>query len=140
MTADGTASFNFKHSIRSGPIRWLIFGGMLLIAAITIGATIMADNFRERALNSRERELENTVLLLARHFDQQLRDFGTIQEDLVAYVQSAGIETGEQFRRRMSSPDTHAMLRAKIGGGSFLFIVHPHYFVSGMSNTSDAEP
>ena len=34
MTADGTASFNFKHSIRSGPIRWLIFGGMLLIAAM----------------------------------------------------------------------------------------------------------
>jgi len=140
MTADGTASFNFKHSIRSGPIRWLIFGGMLLIAAITIGATIMADNFRERALNSRERELENTVLLLARHFDQQLRDFGTIQEDLVAYVQSAGIETGEQFRRRMSSPDTHAMLRAKIGGLSYVGGVNLFDSDGVLINSSSAWP
>jgi len=140
MTADGTASFNFKHSIRSGPIRWLILGGMLLIAAITIGATIMADNFRERALNSRERELENTVLLLARHFDQQLRDFGTIQEDLVAYVQSAGIETGEQFRRRMSSPDTHAMLRAKIGGLSYVGGVNLFDSDGVLINSSSAWP
>jgi len=140
MTADGTASFNFKHSIRSGPIRWLIFGGMLLIAAIAIGATIMADNFRERALNSRERELENTVLLLARHFDQQLRDFGTIQEDLVAYVQSAGIETGEQFRRRMSSPDTHAMLRAKIGGLSYVGGVNLFDSDGVLINSSSAWP
>jgi diguanylate cyclase (GGDEF)-like protein len=140
MTADGTASFNFKHSIRSGPIRWLIFGGMLLIAAITIGATIMADNFRERALNSRERELENTVLLLARHFDQQLRDFGTIQEDLVAYVQSAGIETGEQFRRRMSSHDAHAMLRAKIGGLSYVGGVNLFDSDGVLINSSSAWP
>jgi hypothetical protein len=34
----------------------------------------MAGNFRERALHNSERELENTVLLLARHFDQQLED------------------------------------------------------------------
>ena len=60
---------------RGGPIRWLILGGMLLIAAIAIGATVMAGNFRERALRNSERELENTVLLLARHFDQQLEDF-----------------------------------------------------------------
>ena len=92
MTANGTASFSFRRSVRSGPIRWLILGGMLLIAAITIGTTIMASNSRERALNNSERELENTVLLLARHFDQQLQDFGAIQEDLVAYAKSAGIE------------------------------------------------
>src|ERR1700694_2835481 len=97
MTANGTSSFNAKASIRGGPIGWLILGGVLLIAAITIGTTIMAGNFRERALNSSQRELENTVLLLARHFDQQLQDFGTIQEDLAAYVESAGIDTSEHY-------------------------------------------
>ena len=45
-------------------------------AAIAIGATLMAGNFRERALRNSERELENTVLLLARHFEQQFEDFG----------------------------------------------------------------
>ena len=61
----GTASFTIKPVFRGGPIRWLILGGMLLIAAIAIGATVMAGNFRERALRNSERELENTVLLLA---------------------------------------------------------------------------
>src|SRR5258708_21544622 len=89
MTADGTASFNAaKPAVRGGPVRWLIVGGVFLIAAITIGATIMAGNFRERALNNSERELENTVLLLARHFHQRLEYLEVVQKDLVAYGQA----------------------------------------------------
>ena len=71
---------------RGGPIRWLILGGVLLIAAIAVGATVMAGNFRERALHNAERELENTVLLLARHFDQQLEDFEVVQKDLIDFM------------------------------------------------------
>ena len=87
MTEQPTASLNFPRSVSGNPIRWLIVGGGFLIAAIAIGATVMAGNFRERALNSSARELENTVLLLARHFDQQLQDFGAIQQDVAAFVQ-----------------------------------------------------
>ena len=140
MTADGTASFNFRHSVRSGPIRWLILGGMLLIAAITIGTTMMANNSRERALNNRERELQNTVLLLARHFDQQLQDFGAIQEDLVAYAKSAKIESSEHFRRRMSSLDIHVMLRAKIGGLSYVGSINLFDAEGALINSSTAWP
>ena len=53
----------------------------------------MVGNFRERALDNSERELENTVLLLARHFDQQLDDFGVVQNDLIAYMRSSGIDS-----------------------------------------------
>jgi len=120
MTVNGTASFIFKHSIRGGPIRWLILGGAFLIAAITIGTTIMAGNFRERALNSSERELENTVLLLARHFDQQLEDFEVIQKDLIAYMRSSGIASREDYKRRMSGQDIHLMLKAKLGALSYV--------------------
>src|ERR1700693_6661238 len=95
MTADSPASFRVRHSTGANPIHWLILGGVFLIAAITIGTTIMAGNFRERALNSSKRELENTVLLLARHFEQQFEDFGAIQEDIAKYIQSAGVDTGE---------------------------------------------
>ena len=66
---------------------------MLLIAAIAIGATIMAGNFRDRALDNSKRELENTVLLLSRHFDQQLEDFGAVQNDLIAYMRSTGVDS-----------------------------------------------
>ena len=72
MHSNNSAPLNAATVLRGGPIRWLILGGALLITAIAVGATIMAGNFRERALLNAERELENTVLLLARHFDQQL--------------------------------------------------------------------
>ena len=90
MTANGTASSDIKISIRGGPIRWLIAGGAFLIAAIMIGTTIMAGNFRERALDNSKRELENTVLLLARHFDQQLDDFGRFKKTSSPIFNRAG--------------------------------------------------
>ena len=105
---------------RGGPIRWLILGGVLLIAAIAIGATVMAGNFRERALRNSERELENTVLLLARHFDQQLEDFQVVQKDLIAYMRAGGISTVENYKRRMSGHDIHLMLKSKIEALSYV--------------------
>ena len=114
MGSISTASFRITPVFRGNPIRWLIVGGVLLIAAIAIGATIMASNFRERALRNSERELENTVLLLARHFDQQLEDFEVVQKDLIAFMRSSGITTMENYRRRMSAEDIHLMLKSKM--------------------------
>ncbi|MFL6839940.1 MAG: EAL domain-containing protein, partial [Bradyrhizobium sp.] len=107
-------------ALRAGPIRWLILGGMLLIAAIAIGATVMAGNFRERALHNSERELENAVLLLARHFDQQLEDFEVVQKDLIAFMRTNGIATLENYKRRMSSQEIHLMLRSKMDALSYV--------------------
>ena len=99
MVSTGINSLKLTPAVRGGPIRWLILGGILLIAAIAIGATLMAGNFRERALRNSERELENTVLLLARHFDQQLGDFEVIQKDLIAFMRSNGIATPENYKQ-----------------------------------------
>ncbi len=121
---DAGALIDLRASVRGGPIRWLVAGGLFLIAAITIGTTIMAGNFRERALNSSKRELENTVMLLARHFDQQFRDFGAIQQDLVTFIQTAGINSSESFKRRMSGADINLMLKAKIGALSYIGAVN----------------
>lgn len=117
MQATAILSF-VKRFVSGNPIRWLILGGALLIAAITIGTTIMAGNFRERALSSAERELENTVLLLARHFDRQLSDFIVVQEDIAAQIRSAGITSPVDFKAQMSTFETHEALKAKVGGHS----------------------
>jgi diguanylate cyclase (GGDEF)-like protein len=116
----GFASLDNKNATRGSPIRGLLFGGLFLITAIMVGTTIMAGMFRERALNDAKRELENTVLLLARHFDQQFRDLGAIQQDVAAFVKSAGIDTSEGFRQGMSGADVHAMLKARIGALSYV--------------------
>ncbi len=120
MTANGTASPSVKASLDGNPIRWLIVGGGLLIAAIVIGTTIMAGSLRDRALDNSKRELENTVLLLSRHFDQQLEDFGAVQNDLIAYMRASAIDTPEHFKRRMSSPDIHLMLSSKLSAMSYV--------------------
>ena len=113
MTRFGSRLFD-QAFVRSGPIRWLVVGGTLLIAAIAVGATLMAQNFRERALRNSGRELDNTVLLLAHHFDQQLQDFAVIQKDFVDHVQASGITTADDYRKRLSGQDIHRMLRSKI--------------------------
>src|SRR3569832_390171 len=113
MTRFGSRLFD-QAFVRSGPIRWLVVGGTLLIAAIAVGAVLMSQNFRERALRIAGRELENTVLLLAHHFDQQLQDFAVIQKDFVDHVRATGINTAEDYRKRLSGQDVHRMLRSKI--------------------------
>ncbi|MGY8683158.1 EAL domain-containing protein [Bradyrhizobium sp. UFLA05-153] len=120
MTGFGSRLLDQTAMIRSGPIRWLVVGGMLLIAAIAIGATLMAQNFRERALRNSARELDNTALLLAHHFDQQLQDFEVIQKDLITNVRASGIASVEDYRRRLSTQDVHRTLRSKMEALSYV--------------------
>src|SRR5215470_11237565 len=111
---NNNASISITSVFRGGPIRWLVLGGLLLIAAIAVGATLMAGNFRERALHNAEREIENTVLLLARHFDQQLEDFEVVQKDLIDYMRANGAMTPDNYKRQMSSEAIHRMLKSKM--------------------------
>jgi diguanylate cyclase (GGDEF)-like protein len=124
MAAEAGNLAAIGSSVRRGPIQWLILCGVLLIAVIVIGTAVMVGNFRERALSSSERELENTVLLLARHFDQQLEDAEVIQNSLVEYVYTAGIATPEDYRRQMSGRDVHLMLKAKLSAMSYVGAVN----------------
>src|ERR1700733_4077979 len=103
---------------RRNPIRWLVICGVLLIAAIAIGTAIMVGNSRDHAIESSKRELENTVLLLARHFDQQLDDVEVPLIDLIEQVHQAGIASPEDFRRRMSTPEMHLLLKGKVSRAS----------------------
>src|SRR5665213_263500 len=103
-------------SMRRGPVLWLVMSGVLLVAAITIGTAVVISEFRERALNNSERELENTVRLLARHFDQQFEDLEVPLDDLIARIHRAGMASPDDFRRQMSTPEMHLLLKAKVSG------------------------
>ncbi|HEX2363417.1 MAG TPA: EAL domain-containing protein [Bradyrhizobium sp.] len=112
---NANAPIDVKTSVRGGgPIRWLVTGGALLITAIAVGTTIMAGTFRDRALTSAEDQLENTVLLMARHFDQQLEDFMAIERDVVAQIEASRIPSADAFKAQLSSSDWHNMLRLRL--------------------------
>jgi diguanylate cyclase (GGDEF)-like protein len=105
---------------KRNPIRALILSGVLLISAIAVGTSMMVYGFRERALQSNLRELENTVQLLARHFDQQFDDFAVVQQDIIGQINLGRMTSPEDFRREMSSEDAHQMLKTKIGALSYI--------------------
>jgi diguanylate cyclase (GGDEF)-like protein/PAS domain S-box-containing protein len=103
-----------------GPVLWLTLCGGLLVAAIFVGTIMMAGEFRERALLNSERELENTVLLLARHFDQQFEDSDTLADDVISRLQVSGIASEKEFRKHVGSSEAHEILRSKAGVLSYL--------------------
>jgi diguanylate cyclase (GGDEF)-like protein/PAS domain S-box-containing protein len=103
-----------ESSGRRDPILWLVACGILLIAAIAIGTAMAVFNFRDHALESSKRELENTVVLLARHFDQQLNDAEIPLVDLIEQIHQAGINSPDDFKRRMSTPEMRRELAEKV--------------------------
>ncbi|WP_433995917.1 bifunctional diguanylate cyclase/phosphodiesterase [Bradyrhizobium genosp. L] len=112
--------------MRMGAVQWLVLSAALLVLAITLGIGYLALQFRERTLEASERELNNTALLLSRHFDQQLSDLQHVHDDIVSYLQGGQIETAEQFERSMSLLSAHEMLRTRLAalphvGGLNLF-------------------
>jgi diguanylate cyclase (GGDEF)-like protein len=139
MTKYGSRLFD-QAFVRSGPIRWLVVGGTLLIAAIAVGAVLMAQNFRERALRNSGRELENTVLMLAHHFDQQLQDFAVIQKDFVDHVRAIGIASAEDYRKRLSGQEIHRLLRSKIEALPYMGGVNIIDAEGNLINSSTAWP
>ena len=107
--------------IRRGPVLWLVLSGVLLIAAIMIGTAAMVSEFRERALSNSERELENTVRLLSRHFDQQFEDCEIIstrpdRPDAV-FRRSPRPRSSES---RMSTFDAHLALKSRVSALSYI--------------------
>jgi diguanylate cyclase (GGDEF)-like protein/PAS domain S-box-containing protein len=113
-------SQHITASIRRGPILWLILCGVILVAAIIVGTVAMVGEFRQRALNNGTRELENTVLLLTRHFDQQFEDSEVIATDMVAKMEFLGDASPENFKSRMATFDAHLMLKSKVSVLSYI--------------------
>jgi diguanylate cyclase (GGDEF)-like protein len=110
--------FDNEPPSRRDPIRWLVACGIFLIAAIAVGTAMTISDFRERALESGERELQNTVMLLARHFDQQLDDLQGPLVDLITYMRAAGIASPDDFKSEMSTHEMHLLMKAKVSGAS----------------------
>jgi diguanylate cyclase (GGDEF)-like protein len=137
----GAISNSYRSAFdRRNPLNWLIVVGVLLIASLVVGTAITVSNFRERALNNSERELENTVLLLARHFDRQLHDFEAIQNDVVRRIERSGVASPEEFRRQVSTERFHANLKGLADGLSDVAGIHVFDANGQLINSSQSWP
>jgi PAS domain-containing protein len=107
-----------ENANQRNPLNLLIIGGILLIAAIAIGTSFTIVSFRQRALLNSERELQNTVLLLTRHFDRELDYVDSVQRDMIQRMKLTGIATPEAFKRQISGEDAHVTLQTLVSGAS----------------------
>ncbi|MFO1110656.1 MAG: EAL domain-containing protein [Bradyrhizobium sp.] len=118
MTGWAAATTGLPGTITSGrrsPVMWLVLCGAILSAAILLGTAVMIGHFRERALANGERELENAVLLLTRHFDQQFEDSDFLAHNVIAQMGISQMASPEEFRQRMSEFEMHELLKSRIG-------------------------
>jgi diguanylate cyclase (GGDEF)-like protein/PAS domain S-box-containing protein len=120
LRTTAVGSYHAPASARRGPVLWLILCGVFLVAAIIIGTVITVGEFRESTLRNNERELENTVLLLTRHFERQFEDCEIITNDLISKMQFSEIASPEAFKSMMSRPDAHLMLKSKASALSYI--------------------
>ncbi|ULL01080.1 EAL domain-containing protein [Bradyrhizobium sp. I71] len=125
---------------RRSPVLWLTLCGVLLVAGIFAVTAMAVGEFRERTLTNRERELENTVQLIARHFDQQFDDSDVVAADLIGQMNLADISSPAMFRERMSGPATNQMLRSKISSVSHLGDIAIYDADGELINWSRAHP
>jgi diguanylate cyclase (GGDEF)-like protein len=99
-----------------GPVTTLAIGGATLIVAIAIGTFVAVMDFRDRALDTSKQQLENTVLLLSRHFEHYLHDFTAVPEALIKEFQPLTDLSPQDFARAMASSQTHTLLETKLSG------------------------
>jgi diguanylate cyclase (GGDEF)-like protein/PAS domain S-box-containing protein len=98
---------------RARPVRLLVVCGLLLGAVIAIGTGIMLSDLRNRALSGTERELRNIASILAEQSDRELTALALVQSSVIERLKIASLD---DFDRRMSGQDVHAMLNDKING------------------------
>jgi diguanylate cyclase (GGDEF)-like protein/PAS domain S-box-containing protein len=97
----------------AGPVFWVVACGTALILAIVAGTSLMISDFKGREIQKSGRDLENTVQLLAEHFDRQLADFEAIEKSLAAEIERR-VKSAEEFRQTLSTEEVHHLLRNKI--------------------------
>lgn len=97
-------------------VSWIILCGLLLIIGIVAATTFMINDFREKALAESERELENTVLLVSRHMDQQFEEFSDGQVRLANRLSVSEFESAADFKVHMSTPAIRMLLNNEISG------------------------
>src|SRR5262245_27191464 len=105
---------------RRGPATGLILCGTLLAVAILAGTAIMIGQFRERALANGERELQNTILLLTRHSDQQFEDADIVARNILAQLGISDVSSPEALRNKMSGTKARDLLISKVSALSYI--------------------
>jgi len=97
----------------AGPVFWACLCGLALVAAIVTGTALTISNLRQREIQRGQENLQNTVRLLARHFDRQFSDFESVERS-VANDLAQRISSPNDLKGVVSSETYYHYLRSKV--------------------------
>lgn len=127
LARETARGFDFSHStlseshigtsgIAHWPVALPLACAVLLIVAIAGATSLLAFHFRDRALTDSERELSNTALILAEHFDRSLQAVELVQKSVIEQIETRSISSKEAYNGQMSTQDVHLLLKQKMSG------------------------
>ena len=106
-------SFSLATAWRIRPVRWIVYCGMLVTAAIVAVGGYAVSNMREYVLADTERELQNVASVLAEHFERTFEALALTQLGFVQDVRSLDIKSVDEFEVRMAGQDIHRSLKQR---------------------------
>jgi diguanylate cyclase (GGDEF)-like protein len=110
------APFGPSRIAGSRAILLLVFGCIVVAAAVTATMVLLLSNLRDRAIADSERELQNTALVLAAQTDRAFQAVDLVESGVVERMQSLAIVSSEDFDRGMSTYETNVVLKDKLSG------------------------
>jgi diguanylate cyclase (GGDEF)-like protein len=99
------------------PTSWVIFCGMAIITAIIVGTAFVVINFRERALQRSEFELENATRILAQHFDRRFDGLSAAEQFIAGYLERQGLSPAD-YGKVLASDSFLAVVKTAIGASA----------------------
>lgn len=101
--------------LRLGRRGWLVIGGGLLCVALLIaGSTLMLWQGRKTAISEWEVNLSNDAITIAESTRQTMKAADLVLKSIIDRVSEADIVTEEDFRREMGTSEIFEMLRNKV--------------------------
>ncbi|PWC86943.1 hypothetical protein TSH100_11175 [Azospirillum sp. TSH100] len=104
------------HLRASRPLRVLLLIGGLSVGVLLAATIHYIDSMRDRELEGAERELSTLNLSLAEQTASATQSVDLVLTTIIEQLKSDGIDTPEEYVRRLGGRDTHQMLRARITG------------------------
>ena len=95
----------------SRPVRLIVIGGLLLIAAIISATGFLLFDLRDRALDDAGRELRNLALVLAEQTSRTFQAVDLVESNFIDKLHLAQADSAEQFIALGSGEEAHTTLR-----------------------------
>ena len=112
---------------RIAHVRSILYVGLVVTCIVAAAGAAAMLSLRDQALTESERELQNVASVFREHFERTFEGLRLTQLAVGQQVQALGIDSVDEFERRMAGPEVQYVLKDRIAN---LLPVHALLLVS----------